>query len=125
MMCCVSGGQIYNEVISDLLKPDRSNLHIREDRKRGVFVEGLSEWVVRSPSEIYGLMERGAMQAKPSLMLRLTPSLTSAACPARAPRAAYLCSAPHILCPHTAWPLRAYRRPSGTIRCDTLRCHTL
>jgi hypothetical protein len=26
---------------------------------RGVFVEGLSEWVVRSPAEIYGLMERG------------------------------------------------------------------
>lgn len=30
----------------------------------GVFVEGLSEWVVRSPQEIYGLMERGgAMRA--------------------------------------------------------------
>eukprot|EP00899_Mesostigma_viride_P011379 jgi/Mesvir1/20241/Mv13477-RA.3 len=52
--------QIYNEVISDLLKPERTNLHIREDKKRGVFVEGLSEWVVRSPAEISGLMERGA-----------------------------------------------------------------
>jgi kinesin family protein 3/17 len=31
--------------ISDLLKPERSNLTIREDKKRGVFVEGLSEWV--------------------------------------------------------------------------------
>ena len=71
--------QIYNEVISDLLKPERSNLVIREgtrrsrgrcgswrvcvcggggaeargpraaDPKKGVFVEGLSEWVVRSP----------------------------------------------------------------------------
>ena len=51
--------QIYNEQISDLLKPERSNLTIREDKKRGVFVEGLSEWVVRSPAEIYGLMERG------------------------------------------------------------------
>ena len=56
--------QIYNENISDLLKPDRNNLAIREDKKRGVFVEGLSEWVVRSPEEIYGLMERGgAMRA--------------------------------------------------------------
>ncbi|ETK74825.1 hypothetical protein L917_18175 [Phytophthora nicotianae] len=56
--------QIYNESISDLLKPERSNLTIREDRRRGVFVEGLSEWVVRSPEEIYGLMERGgAMRA--------------------------------------------------------------
>ena len=38
--------QIYNEQISDLLKPERNNLAIREDKKRGVFVEGLSEWVV-------------------------------------------------------------------------------
>ena len=51
--------QIYNEQISDLLKPERSNLAIREDKRRGVFVDGLSEWVVRSPAEIYGLMERG------------------------------------------------------------------
>ncbi|OWZ24016.1 Kinesin [Phytophthora megakarya] len=56
--------QIYNESISDLLKPERTNLTIREDKRRGVFVEGLSEWVVRSPEEIYGLMERGgAMRA--------------------------------------------------------------
>lgn len=54
--------QIYNEQISDLLKPERSNLTIREDKKRGVFVEGLSEWVVRSPAEIYGLMERGGTE---------------------------------------------------------------
>lgn len=52
--------QIYNEVISDLLKPERTNLHIREDKRKGVFVEGLSEWVVRSPKEVYGLMQRGA-----------------------------------------------------------------
>jgi len=56
--------QIYNEIISDLLKPERTNLLIREDKRKGVYVEGLSEWVVRSPQEIYGLMERGgAMRA--------------------------------------------------------------
>ena len=56
--------QIYNEVISDLLKPERTNLAIREGKYGGVFVEGLSEWVVRSPEEISGLMERGgAMRA--------------------------------------------------------------
>ena len=48
--------QIYNEVISDLLKIDRTALVIREDKKMGVFVEGLSEWAVRSPNEIYSLM---------------------------------------------------------------------
>ena len=47
--------------ISDLLKPERNNLLIREDKKRGVYVDGLSEWVVKSPAEIYGLMERGAL----------------------------------------------------------------
>lgn len=52
--------QIYNEVISDLLKPESSNLVVREDKRRGVHVEGLSEWVVRSPAEVYALMERGA-----------------------------------------------------------------
>ena len=39
-------------MISDLLKPERTNLGIREDRKRGIYVDGLSEWVVRSPEEV-------------------------------------------------------------------------
>jgi hypothetical protein len=54
--------QIYNESISDLLKAGdgRGSLQIREDKKRGVFVEGLSEWAVRTPHEIYALMQRGA-----------------------------------------------------------------
>ena len=43
------------------MKPERNNLLIREDKKRGVYVDGLSEWVVKSPAEIYGLMERGAL----------------------------------------------------------------
>ncbi len=33
--------QIYNEVISDLLKPEATNLVVREDKRRGVHVEGL------------------------------------------------------------------------------------
>ena len=53
--------QIYNETVSDLLRTDRTGLQIREDRKKGVFVEGLSEWAVRSPGEIYSLMQKGAM----------------------------------------------------------------
>jgi hypothetical protein len=42
-----------------LLKNQDANLLIREDKKKGVYVAGLSEWVVRSPAEIYGLMEQG------------------------------------------------------------------
>jgi kinesin family protein 3/17 len=61
--------QIYNEVISDLLKPAAgggggggagAGLTVREDKRRGVHVEGLSEWVVRAPADVYTLMERGA-----------------------------------------------------------------
>jgi hypothetical protein len=52
--------QIYNETISDLLKTERNALPIREDaKKKGVFVEGLSEWAVRTPGEVYSLMEKG------------------------------------------------------------------
>jgi hypothetical protein len=51
--------QIYNEVISDLLKPLAKQLVVRHTKQRGVYIEGLSEWVVRSPNDVYGLMERG------------------------------------------------------------------
>lgn len=56
--------QIYNEVISDLLRTERKNLQIREDTTRGVFVEGLSEWAVRSPHEIFSLLKKGAYSRK-------------------------------------------------------------
>lgn len=59
-MVRVSYLQIYNEIISDLLKVERTSLQIREDKKKGVFVEGLSEWAVRSPNDVYSLMQKGA-----------------------------------------------------------------
>lgn len=52
--------QIYNEAITDLLKPGGRSLAVREARTRGVHVDGLSEWVVRTPAEVYTLMARGA-----------------------------------------------------------------
>ena len=51
-MCSSKGWGDALQVISDLLKPERHNLTIKEDKKRGVFVDGLSEWVVRSPQEV-------------------------------------------------------------------------
>ncbi|EER10798.1 kinesin heavy chain, putative [Perkinsus marinus ATCC 50983] len=55
--------QIYNETVSDLLptvvNPPSSNLNIRHDTRRGVYVDGLSEYVVREPGEVYDLMRRG------------------------------------------------------------------
>lgn len=41
--------QIYNEVISDLLRNDKKNLQIREDSRKGVYIEGVSEWAVVRP----------------------------------------------------------------------------
>ena len=52
--------QIYNEQISDLLKPEKKNLSIRESKQKGLYVESLSEWAVRSPNDIYALLERGS-----------------------------------------------------------------
>ncbi len=40
-------------MISDLLKPAQRELVIREDPRRGKYVHGLSEWVVRSPAEVH------------------------------------------------------------------------
>jgi kinesin family protein 3/17 len=41
--------------------PIRYLKYKREDKKRGVFVENLSEWAVRSPSEIYRLIKKGSL----------------------------------------------------------------
>ena len=58
--------QIYNESIDDLLKPEKKNLSIRENNKKGLYVENLSEWAVRSPNDIYCLLEKGAQSRKKS-----------------------------------------------------------
>lgn len=52
--------QIYNEIISDLLNPEQSHLTIREDKKRGVFCPGLSEWDVRSLQHVISLIRKGS-----------------------------------------------------------------
>lgn len=52
--------QIYNEVISDLLRNEKKNLQIREDTRKGVYIEGVSEWAVVRPQEILELMKIGA-----------------------------------------------------------------
>ena len=52
--------QIYNESIDDLLKSEKKHLSIRENHKKGIYVEGLSEWAVCSPNDIYALLEKGA-----------------------------------------------------------------
>lgn len=52
--------EIYNEQIMDLLDPNQQNLHIREDIKKGVYVEGLNEEVVANAQDMLNLIKRGA-----------------------------------------------------------------
>jgi kinesin family protein 15 len=48
--------EIYNEQIMDLLDPSQQNLHIREDIKKGVYVEGLNEEVVNNSIDMLNLI---------------------------------------------------------------------
>lgn len=52
--------EIYNEQIVDLLEPASINLHIREDIKKGVYVEGLNEEVINSYKDMINMIQRGA-----------------------------------------------------------------
>lgn len=52
--------EIYLERIRDLLDPKRQNLQIREDPKRGIYVEGMSEEYVNSVEEMMELMYLGS-----------------------------------------------------------------
>uniref|UniRef100_A0A1X7UXS9 Kinesin motor domain-containing protein n=1 Tax=Amphimedon queenslandica TaxID=400682 RepID=A0A1X7UXS9_AMPQE len=56
--------EIYNEKLTDLLNPLQDNLRIREDGVGGVYVEGLSEHVVRSTRELKKLIQDGASLRK-------------------------------------------------------------
>jgi hypothetical protein len=53
--------QIYNEKLFDLLRdPNQKNpLSIREDTQQGIFVEGLSEFVVQNEYDCLTLLRRG------------------------------------------------------------------
>lgn len=50
--CRCSFLEIYNEKIMDLLNPTTQDLSIREDIKRGVYVENLMEQPVSSAKEV-------------------------------------------------------------------------
>lgn len=52
-MCRCSFLEIYNEQIFDLLDPASMGLSLREDIKKGVFVDGLLERDVASARDAY------------------------------------------------------------------------
>ncbi|RDX99717.1 Kinesin-like protein KIN-12D, partial [Mucuna pruriens] len=62
--CKCSFLEIYNEQITDLLDPSSTNLLLREDVKKGVYVENLSEFEVQSVSDIIRLLIQGSSNRK-------------------------------------------------------------
>jgi kinesin family protein 3/17 len=61
MMVYCSFVQIYNENIFDLLRDGNMDrpLEIHEDRKNGIYVEGLSEYAVRNVNDCLNLLQCG------------------------------------------------------------------
>ena len=57
--CRASVLEIYNETITDLLNPSLTNLMIREDPTKGIYVDGLSEKEVLNVNDVMQLMQRG------------------------------------------------------------------
>ncbi|KAK6265212.1 hypothetical protein QUC31_016049 [Theobroma cacao] len=58
--CKCSFLEIYNEQITDLLEPSSTNLQLREDLKKGVYVENLMEYNVRTVDDVLKLLLQGA-----------------------------------------------------------------
>ncbi|KAK7261134.1 hypothetical protein RIF29_27438 [Crotalaria pallida] len=62
--CKCSFLEIYNEQILDLLDPTSNNLQIREDNKKGVYVENLKEVEVTNARDVIQQLTEGAANRK-------------------------------------------------------------
>ncbi|XP_021720602.1 kinesin-like protein KIN-12E isoform X2 [Chenopodium quinoa] len=62
--CKCSFLEIYNEQILDLLNPSSTNLQIREDLKKGIHVENLTELEVTSARDVMQQLLQGAANRK-------------------------------------------------------------
>ncbi|GAY35576.1 hypothetical protein CUMW_017130 [Citrus unshiu] len=62
--CKCSFLEIYNEQITDLLEPSSTNLQLREDLKKGVYVENLTEYNVKTVNDVVKLLLQGAANRK-------------------------------------------------------------
>ncbi|KAJ9542830.1 hypothetical protein OSB04_029336 [Centaurea solstitialis] len=62
--CKCSFLEIYNEQILDLLDPSSTNLQIREDTKKGVYVDNLKEIEVTSARDVIQQLIQGAANRK-------------------------------------------------------------
>ncbi|KAK8458483.1 hypothetical protein SEVIR_3G388200v4 [Setaria viridis] len=62
--CKCSFLEIYNEQITDLLDPSSTNLQLREDIRKEVYVENLTEFEVGCVSDIIKLLMQGSANRK-------------------------------------------------------------
>ncbi|KAL5781898.1 hypothetical protein ACOSP7_006927 [Xanthoceras sorbifolium] len=62
--CKCSFLEIYNEQTTDLLEPSSSNLQLREDMKKGVYVENLTEYNVTTVNDVVKLLLQGSANRK-------------------------------------------------------------
>ena len=53
----VSLTQLYMQKLRDLLDMNKSDLKIRSDKKRGVFIQDITEKYISSPDEVYQLID--------------------------------------------------------------------
>lgn len=53
----VSLVELYMEKLKDLLDSNKNDLKIRSDKKRGIFIEDLTESYISSMEEVYKLIE--------------------------------------------------------------------
>jgi len=49
--------ELYMEKLRDLIDTSKTDLKIRSDKKRGIFIENLTETYISSPEEVYHLLE--------------------------------------------------------------------
>jgi kinesin family protein 5 len=49
----VSMCEIYMEKIRDLIDPTKTDLKVREDKSKGVFIDGITEFSVSEEGEVY------------------------------------------------------------------------
>ncbi|XP_058757303.1 kinesin-like protein KIN-12C [Vicia villosa] len=63
-ICKCSFLEIYNEQITDLLEPSSTNLQLREDMKKGVYVDNLTEHNVVTVDDVLKLLVQGTANRK-------------------------------------------------------------
>ena len=71
----VSYMEIYMERIRDLLAPQNDNLQVHEEKQRGVYIKGLSDFYVGSAAEVYEIMRQGGSARVTSSTSTFCPNL--------------------------------------------------